>query len=231
MTISTQASTISTILMLKLSTLSGTMVNNYLNPDQSVLENMHVSQSFKMLQKDEFNILDLLKPEEYRLVRRRMIESVLATDMANHAKTLTTLKSKVETFDIKNGKNIERMIFPENLSKTYENQQTVLSMIIHSADISNPAKPNHIQKTWVDLIFIEFFKQGDLENNSHLPVSLLCDRATTNIDKSQVGFMNFVVIPTFESLLNVIPEVTPFMDFIKINLKKYEELTKQGENK
>jgi hypothetical protein len=207
------------------------MVNNYLNPDQSVLENMHVSQSFKMLQKDEFNILDLLKPEEYRLVRRRMIESVLATDMANHAKTLTTLKSKVETFDIKNGKNIERMIFPENLSKTYENQQTVLSMIIHSADISNPAKPNHIQKTWVDLIFIEFFKQGDLENNSHLPVSLLCDRATTNIDKSQVGFMNFVVIPTFESLLNVIPEVTPFMDFIKINLKKYEELTKQGENK
>ena len=191
---------------------------------------MHVSQAFKMILKDEFNILDLLKPEEFRIVRRRMIESIIATDMANHAKTLTTLKSKVETFDVKSGKNIERMIFPENLSKTYENQQTILSMIIHAADISNPAKPSQIQKTWVDLIFIEFFKQGDLEKKSVLPVTLLCDRATTNIDKSQIGFMNFVVIPTFEALLNVIPEVVPFMDFIKINLKKYEELTKQ-ENK
>jgi len=195
--------------------------------DQSVLENYHVSQSFKMLLKDENNILSLLSPEEYRLVRRRMIENILATDMANHAKTLASMKSKVETFDIKNGKNIDRMIFPENLTKTFENQQTVLSIIIHAADISNPAKPSDIQKTWVDLVFIEFFKQGDLEKKSSLPISLLCDRSTTNIDKSQIGFMNFVVIPTFEAMLNLMPEVQPFMDNLKSNLKKYEELAKQ----
>jgi cAMP-specific phosphodiesterase 4 len=194
------------------------------------MENMHVAQTFKLLSKEQYNILDLLKPEEYRLVRRRMIESVLATDMALHAKTLSTLKSKAETFDIKNGHNVDRMIFPDNLSKTYENQQTILSMILHSADISNPAKPNHIQKTWVDLVFIEFFKQGDLEKKNNLPVSLLCDRDTTNIDKSQVGFMSFVVIPSFETLLNFIPEIYQFMECIKYNLKKYEDMTKQ-ENK
>lgn len=197
---------------------------NYL--DQSVLENYHISQAFKVLLKDEFNILSLLSPEEFRLTRRRMIESVLATDMANHAKTLTAFKSKAETFDIKAGKNIERMIFPENLSKTFENQQTILNMIIHSADISNPAKPAFIQKTWVDLVFIEFFKQGDLEKKSNLPISLLCDRAITNIDKSQIGFINFVVMPTFDSLINVVPEINQFMEYIRQNLKRYEDLTK-----
>jgi hypothetical protein len=178
-----------------------------------------------MLNNTNCNILDSLSPEEYRLARRRIIENILATDMANHTKTLAFLKSKVETFDIKAGKNIERMIFPENLSKTFENQQAVLSMIVHAADISNPAKPDQIQKTWVDLVFIEFFKQGDLESKQSLPISLLCDRKTTNIDKSQIGFMNFIIIPTFESLLNVVPEVSPYMNYLKSNLKKYEQLT------
>jgi hypothetical protein len=185
---------------------------------------MHISQAFKIIQKDEFNILSLFKTQEYNLIRRRMIELVLATDMANHSKILSQFKSIIETFDIRNGKNIDKIIFPDNLSKTFENQQIILSAIIHSADISNPAKPNHIQKTWVDLIFIEFFKQGDLERNSKLPITLLCDRHSTNVDKSQIGFMKFVVFPTFESLFYVIPEVSPLLDYIRINLKKYEEI-------
>lgn len=152
----------------------------------------------------------------------------MSTDMANHNKVLAALKSKIETFDIKAGKNVERMVFSDNVEKTFENQQTVLNMIIHSSDISNPAKPTHIQKTWVDLIFIEFFKQGDLEKSQGLPVSLLCDRSTTNIDKSQIGFMNFVVIPTFDTLILTLPELSFYMDTMKANLKKYEELSKQN---
>ena len=99
-------------------------------------------------------------------------------------------------------------------------------MIIHAADISNPTKPENIQKTWVDLIFIEFFKQGELEFSQNLPISLLCDRKTTNIVKSQIGFMTFIVLPTFESLFNVFPEISPLIDNIKSNLKKYEQLCK-----
>jgi hypothetical protein len=37
--------------------------------------------------------------------------------------------------------------------------------------------------------------------------------------------MNFIIIPTFESLLNVVPEVSPYMNYLKSNLKKYEQLT------
>jgi hypothetical protein len=116
------------------------------------------------------------------------------------------------------------MLFPENLTKTYENQQMVLGMLIHTADISNPAKTPEVYKKWVDLVFQEFFNQGDVEKAKGLPVSLLCDRETTNLGKSQIGFINFIVSPTFEVVLNIIPEVMQYYDTVKNNLKMYENI-------
>jgi cAMP-specific phosphodiesterase 4 len=189
-----------------------------------VLENFHVSEVFKELNKEKNNILELLAPEEYRIIRRRMIESILATDMSNHAKTLSNLKNKLETFDINKGKNLDKMIFNDNLSKTYENQQTILNMVIHTADISNPCKPASINKIWVDLLFIEYFSQGDIERSENLPVSKLCDRYSTNINESQTAFINCIVMPTFETLLKVIPEMDSYYKTMQENLRRYEEL-------
>lgn len=199
--------------------------------DSAVLESFHVAESFKVLMKEENNLLCQLQPEEWRLVRRRMIDCILSTDMANHAKHLGTLKNKLETFEIKAGKNVDKMIFPDNVAKTYENQQIILGMCIHTADVSNPAKPEKINKVWVDLVFVEFFNQGDVEKSKGLPVSMLCDRVTTNVNKSQIGFINFVVAPTFETLLHIIPEISPYNDTIKANLKRFEALVLEEEKK
>ncbi len=177
--------------------------------------------------KPENNLFENFSPEEYRLVRRRMIETILATDMAHHGKDLSTLKSKIDTFDIKDGKNVKRMIFEENVAKTYESQQCVLQMCIHCADLSNPAKKEPINKIWIDLVFKEFFKQGDEEKKQGLPVTLLCDRVTTNINKSQIGFINFAVKPAYDALMHFIPEINPYMDVIKENLARFERLVKE----
>ena len=124
--------------------------------------------------------------------------------MANHIKHLSSLRTKAESFDIINGKNLEKMINTENSTKTYENQQMILGMCIHCSDISNPAKPEEVYDKWVELVFVEFFHQGDLERQANIPISLLCDRNTTNINKSQIGFINFIVKPTFDCLKNAI---------------------------
>jgi hypothetical protein len=181
--------------------------------------------------KPENNILDQFSPEEYRLVRRRMIETILATDMAHHGKDLSALKSKIDTFDIKDGKNVKKMIFEENVAKTYENQQAVLSMCVHCADLSNPAKKEPINKVWIELVFKEFFKQGDEERKLNLPITLLCDRNTTNINKSQIGFINFAVKPAYDALMQFIPEIGCYMDTIKENLKRFEDLVKEEAKK
>lgn len=153
-----------------------------------------------------------------------MIETILATDISSHTKNLNTLKTKLDTFGVKKGKNVNNLIYDDNVIKTYENQQAVLSMCIHSADISNSAKVENIQKTWIDLEFEELFEQGDIELKQGLPVSLLCDRKTICIYKYKIGFIKFAVLPTFECLVDIMPEIGMYVDVINDNIVKYEIL-------
>ena len=143
-----------------------------------------MSETFKTLQKTNNNIYENLKPEEYRIVRRRMIEGILATDMASHSKYLLSLKSKLESLEIKDGINVEKLIVPDNHSKNYENQQMILGMCIHTSDLSNPAKLPEVFDKWTQLVFTEFFNQGVLEQSKNMSISMLCDRANTKINKN-----------------------------------------------
>ena len=64
----------------------------------------HIAQTFKELQHDDFNIYKNFSPEEYRICRRRMIDGVLAIDMANHQKVLSCCKTLAESYNIKKEK-------------------------------------------------------------------------------------------------------------------------------
>ena len=63
----------------------------------------------------------------------------------------------------------------------------VLSMILHSADISHPAKPWELHSQWTPLLMEEFFRQGDQEKELKRQCSPLCDRNTTLVPESQIG--------------------------------------------
>ena len=192
--------------------------------DTSVLEMYHLAQTFKELQHDKYNIFKNFSPEEYRICRRRMIDGILATDMANHQKVLSAAKAKAETFNIKKGKNFEK-IFEENdekMVKLYDSQQCILNMIIHTADISNPGKPDKISAAWTKRVYDEFFVQGDYEKKLGLEISNFCDRNTTNINKAMVGFISFVVGPTIDTLTNLIPEVFDYTEYCRSNLRKHK---------
>ncbi len=183
------------------------------------------------MMKEDNNLLCKLNLHQWRHVRRRMIDCILCTDMGNHAKHFSNLKTKMETYDIKKGENLDKMIVLDNNAKTYENQQLILGMCMHGADISNPAKPADINNRWIDMLFVEFFNQGDDEKKNSMPVSMLCDRDTTNINKSQVAFIQFVVAPTYETMMNFMPKISPYYDAIQKNLKRFESLVKEEEEK
>ena len=189
--------------------------------DVSVLENYHIANTFKLMKNDKFNILKKFKPEEYRTIRRRIIDGILATDMANHQKVLNEMKNKIELYNINQGNNFKE-IFNVSSEKLFDAQQVVLNMCLHTADISNPAKPEKISKQWTDRVYGEFFKQGDLEKSLGISVSLLCDRDTTNINKAMIGFINFVVMPTIDMLCDFIPEVGDYGRNIRNNLKMHQ---------
>jgi high affinity cGMP-specific 3',5'-cyclic phosphodiesterase 9 len=75
--------------------------------DVSVQENYHVAEAFTIIKRDGTNFLDQLTNDEFKVVRKRMIGCILATDMAKHASDLSALKSLVETKNIKNGENAQ----------------------------------------------------------------------------------------------------------------------------
>ena len=189
--------------------------------DISVLENFHIAQTFKLLSQDQYNILKHFKPEEYRILRRRMIEGIISTDMANHQKVLSATKAKIETYKINKGANFTK-IFDVETAKLFDAQQCILNMCLHTADISNPAKPSKISEGWTAKVYEEFFRQGDMEKKLNMQVSLMCDRETTSINKAMIGFINFVVKPTIDILVHLIPEVSEYGDNIRGNLKKHE---------
>jgi hypothetical protein len=150
--------------------------------------------------------------------------------MAKHAKEFARLKIKFENY--KNSKNNESylvsLIRETSEESKFDRQQEVLNFFIHCADISNPAKANDLCKKWTDLVIKEFFEQGDLEKKLNLPVSFLCDRTTTNTPKSQIGFINNIVMPCFNLLQQIAPKLNFLIENLKINSKFWsDELDKE----
>lgn len=198
--------------------------------DISVLENYHVSAAFKVISKPNSNIFKDLQIEEYRFVRKRIVECVLATDMAKHTKAQTSLRIKIESLkkpgeENANMKNylLEGLVNNLEVDNKFDRQQEILNFLIHNSDISNPAKPFNICKIWTDLVMEEFFVQGDLEKKRSLPVSFLCDRNTTNIPKSQIGFISNIVLPNFKILAMLNDNCNIFVDNLLNNIDNWKK--------
>ncbi len=109
-------------------------------------------------------------------------------------------------------------------TQKFQFQQDILNFLVHSSDVSNPAKDLSVYSIWTKLVMQEFFIQGDLEKSENLTVSYLCDRATTNVPKSQVGFINFIVAPLFKSVIYYIPSVAYYEENIKRNLDYFKSI-------
>ena len=95
--------------------------------------------------------------------------------------------------------------------------------MFHLADISNPTKPWDLCKHWCDLLFIEFFQQGDLEKIHGFPVSQFFDRENTNIAKTQIGFLDIIIKPSFELAGKIAPKLAFCVDNVEANKAKWAE--------
>ncbi|XP_060246374.1 dual specificity calcium/calmodulin-dependent 3',5'-cyclic nucleotide phosphodiesterase 1A isoform X2 [Meriones unguiculatus] len=149
--------------------------------DRSVLENHHVSAAYRLLQEEEMNILANLPKDDWRDLRNLVIEMVLATDMSGHFQQIKNIRSSLQQ--------------PEGIDRS-----KTMSLILHAADISHPAKKWKLHYRWTMSLMEEFFLQGDKEAELGIPFSPLCDRNSTMVAQSQIGFIDFIVEPTFTLL-------------------------------
>lgn len=192
----------------------------------SVLENYHIANIFELTKNDKLNIFKNFNEDEYKLIKKRIHDGIIATDMANHNRVIDSIKELKIEYDIEEKKGDISSIFTKekNPDKVLELQQTLLNMLIHTADISNPGKPDNISAKWTEKVYEEFFRQGDLEKKMGIAVSAMCDRDVTNVNKCMIGFINFIVMPTIDLLHSILPEIPEYSENIRQNLKKHESL-------
>ena len=204
--------------------------------DNSCLENFHLTKLFKTLRKDEHNIFEKLSTQDYKKIRKKMISEILATDMAIHGKVLNNIRSKIPE-DLLNEaeknkkaviKKFELITDINNEETTNEEKQALFDYFIHSADLGHNTKIFDISLRWVELLSEEFWLQGDKERQMNLSISFLCDRDTTNVPKSQVGFIGGFIIPSYNFLVIMFPTLYYTIENAKINLNKWQKLNDEG---
>ncbi|KAL3923248.1 MAG: hypothetical protein SGILL_001765 [Bacillariaceae sp.] len=188
--------------------------------DQSCLENMHAATAFQIIMggspDSAIDIFASFTNDQVTAIRSLMIKVILATDMTKHFVKKNLIKGKL----LSKGATAD----PVTLAKDTSTRHEILGYLLHVADISNPGKPKDTSVKWTDRVLEEFFDQGDKELEQGLPVSPLCDRKTTSRAQSQIGFISFIVLPSYELLGELIPKIDEeVVPLLKSNMTYWEE--------
>uniref|UniRef100_A0A8D3CQW9 Phosphodiesterase 9A n=1 Tax=Scophthalmus maximus TaxID=52904 RepID=A0A8D3CQW9_SCOMX len=165
--------------------------------------------SLQIFSQPDCNIFSSFDPEAFKQLRQGTITLILATDMARHGEILDSFKQKVDSFDF-----------------TDEEHATCLKMVlIKCCDISNEVRPMEVAEPWVDCLLEEYFMQSDREKTEGLPVAPFMDRERVTKPTAQIGFIKFVLIPMFESVMKLFPQIEEAMvQPLRESRDRYEEL-------
>ncbi|XP_032663648.1 cAMP-specific 3',5'-cyclic phosphodiesterase isoform X2 [Odontomachus brunneus] len=185
--------------------------------DESVLENHHLAVAFKLLQNEGCDIFVNMTKKQRQTLRKMVIDMVLSTDMSKHMSLLADLKTMVETKKVAGSGVL--------LLDNYTDRIQVLENLVHCADLSNPTKPLPLYRRWVSLLMEEFFLQGDREREQNMDISPMCDRHSATIEKSQVGFIDYIVHPLWETWADLVhPDAQDILDTLEENRDWYQSM-------
>uniref|UniRef100_A0A8C9U7J4 Phosphodiesterase n=1 Tax=Scleropages formosus TaxID=113540 RepID=A0A8C9U7J4_SCLFO len=189
--------------------------------DESVLENHHLAVGFKLLHEENCDIFQNLSKRQRQTLRKMVIDMVLATDMSKHMSLLADLKTMVETKKVTSSGVL--------MLDHYTDRIQVLRNMVHCADLSNPTKPLDVYRQWTERIMEEFFRQGDKERERGMEISPMCDKHTASVEKSQVGFIDYIVHPLWETWGDLVhPDAQEILDTLEDNRDWYQSTIPQS---
>jgi len=192
--------------------------------DVSVLENMHVSEAFRVLQKKNCDFLNCVSYLDYRTFRQLVVNMVLSTDMAKHAECVRTLSHTVKFKESTSRKWLDH----EDPEAWLNEAEMLLDLAVHCGDLSSPCRPWKLMNHWTTRILQEFWAQGDLEKDHSLPVGPGNDRdKTRDVPLGQVFFVEGFVKPLWVQWAKVIPEAKVCLENLNKNLSYWQAEAKK----
>lgn len=169
--------------------------------DMSVLENMHACRLFEISSSCcNANVFQDLEDSMKTEARRIIIHSIIHTDMSKHF----PMVSRMELYS-----GIDPAAFESDDDRLF-----LAAIILHAADISNPARDTAVASKWAGNILTELFAQGDLEKSMGHDVSPMCDRTQTCLYQTQKNFIDFIVLPFYRAMAKIFPNIEDIVDRI-----------------
>ena len=140
---------------------------------------------------------------------------VLATDLGCHFRDFPSLQARL------NNKDASSSFLPVRSSP---DRLALLSLCMTACDLSAAAKSWDISFPLADLVYEEFFNQGDLERARGKEPLEMFDRSRANKNKLQVGFLRNVCLPVYSALASLFPVgAQGVLDVIQSNLSGWEK--------
>ncbi|KAK9844616.1 hypothetical protein WJX74_004725 [Apatococcus lobatus] len=176
--------------------------------DQSPNESHHVASAFQLMF-DRHDFVRALPPAQARLFRARIIELVLATDIAHHFAVVQSMRSR------------------DFADMAAADVPLLIKAALKTADLGHTFMPWREHCLWSKRLQQELFCEGDLHRSvlgAEPPTIMdrrLCAAGHT-FESSQAGFFLYVVLPLLECLVAALPGVRPVLEQARANALQWE---------
>ncbi|XP_043928713.1 cGMP-dependent 3',5'-cyclic phosphodiesterase [Protopterus annectens] len=172
----------------------------------SVMERHHFAQAIAILNTDGCNIFDQFSRKEYQRMLDLMRDIILATDLAHHLRIFKDLQKMAQV-----GYN------PNNR----HHHSLLLCLLMTSCDLSDQTKGWKTTRKIAELIYKEFFSQGDLEKAMGNRPSEMMDREKAYIPELQISFMEHIAMPVYKLLAEIFPKASELYEIVASNREQW----------
>uniref|UniRef100_A0A8C4UTA1 Phosphodiesterase n=1 Tax=Falco tinnunculus TaxID=100819 RepID=A0A8C4UTA1_FALTI len=148
--------------------------------------------------------------EDYQRMLDLMRDIILATDLAHHLRIFKDLQKMAEVgYDPKNK----------------QHHSLLLCLLMTSCDLSDQTKGWKTTRKIAELIYKEFFSQGDLEKAmGNRPLEMM-DREKAYIPELQISFMEHIAMPIYKLLQDLFPKAAELYERVASNREQWTKVS------
>ncbi|XP_018604115.2 cGMP-dependent 3',5'-cyclic phosphodiesterase isoform X2 [Scleropages formosus] len=176
----------------------------------SVMERHHFAQAIAILNTHGCNIFDKFSRKDYQRMLDLMRDIILATDLAHHLRIF---------------KDLQKMADAGYDPRNRNHHSLLLCLLMTSCDLSDQTKGWKTTRKIAELIYKEFFSQGDLEKAMGNRPSEMMDREKAYIPELQISFMEHIAMPVYKLLQEVFPKSTELYERVAANREQWTRVS------
>ncbi|XP_048121116.1 cGMP-dependent 3',5'-cyclic phosphodiesterase isoform X2 [Alosa alosa] len=176
----------------------------------SVMERHHFAQAIAILNTRGCNIFDKFSRKDYQRMLDLMRDIILATDLAHHLRIF---------------KDLQKMADVGYDPKDQNHHSLLLCLLMTSCDLSDQTKGWKTTRKIAELIYKEFFSQGDLEKAMGNRPSEMMDREKAYIPELQISFMEHIAMPIYKLLQELFPGGAELYERVAANREQWTKVS------